>query len=69
MTGHVLRSIYPERLSSGQHRYGEDADWGVLDGVHIGAIWRIRLNCPCAAAIRPYMSNYFDYLSVFRSVR
>ena len=30
-------------------------------GVHIGATWRIRLNCPCAAAMR-LMSNYFDHL-------
>ena len=27
----------------------------VLDGVHIGATWRIRLNHPCAAAKRPYV--------------
>jgi len=27
----------------------------VLDGVHIGATWRIRLNRPCAAAMRPYV--------------
>jgi len=26
-----------------------------LYGVHIGATWRIRLNCPCAAAMRPYV--------------
>jgi len=32
-----------------------DADWGVLDGVHVGATWRIRLNHPCAAAIGPYV--------------
>ena len=25
----------------------------VLDGAHIAASWRIRLNRPCAAAIRP----------------
>ena len=55
MTGHVLRSIYPERLSSGQHRYGEDADWGVLDGVHIGATWRTELNRSCVAAIWRYV--------------
>jgi len=24
-------------------------------GVHIGATWRIRLNGPCAAAMRPYV--------------
>jgi len=28
---------------------------GVLDAVHIGATWRIRLNHPCAAAKRPYV--------------
>jgi len=32
------------RVASGKH---------VLDGVHIGAIWRIRLNRPSAAAMRP----------------
>ena len=26
----------------------------VLDGVHIGATWRIRLNHPCAAAMLPF---------------
>ena len=24
-------------------------------GVHVGATWRIRLNRPCAAAMRPYV--------------
>jgi len=32
----------------GQHRYGADVSWGVLDGVHIGATWRIWLNCTCS---------------------
>jgi len=27
----------------------------VLDGVHIGATWRILLNRPCAVAMRPYV--------------
>ena len=27
----------------------------VLDGVHIDATWRIRLDRPCAAAMRPYV--------------
>jgi len=40
-----------------QHRYGADADWGVLDGVHIGATWRIRLNRSCAATTRPYVKS------------
>jgi len=31
----------------------------VLHGVHIGAIWRKRLNRPCAAAIPPYVKLYF----------
>jgi len=26
----------------------------VLDGMYIGATWRIRLNGPCTAAMRPY---------------
>ena len=30
-------------------------------GVHIGATWRIRLNCPRAARCG-FMSNYFDHL-------
>ena len=29
--GHVRRSIYSKLLSRGQHRYGADADCGVLD--------------------------------------
>jgi len=33
----------------------------VLDGVHIGATWRIRLNDPYAAAVRPRV-NFFDHL-------
>jgi len=32
-----------------------------LDGVHIGATWRIRLHRLCAAAMGPF-SNYFDHL-------
>ena len=38
-----------------QHRYGADADRGVIDGVHIGATWRIPLDCLCAAAMQPYV--------------
>ena len=55
MPGHIRRSIYPKRLGRGQNRYGGDADRGVLDGIHIGAIWRIRLNRPCAAAMPLYV--------------
>ena len=28
----------------GQNRYGTDAAWHEVDGVHIGVTWRIRLN-------------------------
>jgi len=31
--------------------YGADTNLDVLDGVHIGATWRIQLNHPCAAVI------------------
>jgi len=41
-----------------------DADWAVLDGVHIGATWRIRLNHPCVQPCS-LMSNYFDHLLNF----
>jgi len=41
-----------KRLNRGQNWYGADADSGVLDGLHIGATWRIRLNRPSAAAMR-----------------
>jgi len=36
----------------GQHWCDKDANWGVLDGVHIGATWQIQLNLLCAAAMR-----------------
>jgi len=28
--------------------------WLCMYGVHFGTTWRIRLNRPCAAAMRPY---------------
>jgi len=55
MLGHVRRSIYSKQLSKGQNRYGAVVDLAVLDGVHIGATWRIRLSRPYAAAMRPYV--------------
>jgi len=33
MPGHVWWLIHSKQLSSGQHRYGADDDWRVLDGV------------------------------------
>ena len=43
-------SIYSKRLSKRQNRCGAD-----VNGVHISATWRIRLNRSCAAAMRPYV--------------
>jgi len=37
--GHVRQSIYSKQLSRGQNWYGVDANWGVVDGVHIGTTW------------------------------
>ena len=55
MPGHVLPLIYSKRLSRGQHRYGVDAEWSVLDG---GARWRNlanTINRRSAAAMLPYV--------------
>jgi len=45
----ILRAT--NRSHRGQNWYSVDADWGVLDGVHIGATWRMRLNRPCVAVM------------------
>ena len=34
--------------------YSDESKKAILDGGHTGATWRIRLNCPCAAAMRPF---------------
>jgi len=65
-----------------QKRLKRDAVWGadlchscvgprnhVIDGVHIGTTWRIRLNDPCAAAMRPYVRWLFGLVSVCRTDR
>jgi len=39
-----------------QIRVGPRDRVSLLDGVHIGATWQIRLGDPCAAAIRPYVA-------------
>jgi len=47
-------------LSRGQHRYGADADWGVLDSVHIGTTCkydstvRVRRRCGLVKLLRPF---------------
>ena len=55
MPGHVRRLICSKRFSRGTAPVGMDADWGILDGIHIGATWRIRLNRQCVMAMRPYV--------------
>jgi len=35
------------------------ANWGVLDGVHIGATWKIQLNCLCTVVMQPYFDHLF----------
>jgi len=61
MLRHVRQSIYSKRLSRGQNLYDTDADWSVLDGVHIGPPgkydWTLRVRRRCCLT-----SNYFDYL-------
>jgi len=51
MPGHVQRPIYSKPLSRGQHRYGADADLGIVDRVHIGQPgeydWTVRLRRRC----------------------
>ena len=60
MPRHVLRLMCSKRLSRGQHRYGVDASLGVLDGMYVGATWRIRLNRLCTSAMRPYVKLLFS---------
>ena len=37
----------------------------LLGGVHTGATWRIPLNCPCVAGMRPFCQiSYFNHLLI-----
>jgi len=40
-----------KEVSKVQNQYGADANWGVLDGVHVGATWRMQLNRLRVAAL------------------
>jgi len=64
MPGYVRRSIYSKWLSRGQHRYSADAYWRALDGVHIGATWRIQLNWRYAAVMQPYVKSLWPLVMV-----
>jgi len=57
MHGHVSGRYRPTQSESAGDRTGtvSDADGGAAVRVHIGATWRIRLNRPCAATMRPYV--------------
>jgi len=61
MPRHVRRSIYSERLSRGQHRYGLEADWVYYMGVHIGATCPILLNRPCTLTTSQYADAAYCY--------
>ena len=43
----------------GQHQYGADANWGVLDEMHIGATCQIRLKHRCVALMQPYVKLFW----------
>jgi len=48
----VQHLIYSNRLSSGQHLYGVDADWDVLDEV---AHWHSLANIVLTVAVQHYV--------------
>jgi len=48
-------SQYTQNDSAEVAAYSADADWCVLDGVHIDTTWRMRLNRLCAAVMWPYV--------------
>ena len=52
-SGGFSESSYPMKTAKGCC-HGNHF-WLSIYGVHIGATWRIRLNRPCAAAMRPYV--------------
>ena len=66
LPGRVWRSIYSKWLSRGQNGSSTvRMSIGVyLMGVHIGATCRIRLNRPCAAAMRPYVQLVWRLVAV-----
>jgi len=43
-----------KQLSNVENKYGANAD-----GMHIGAIWWIQINCPCAVALRPAQTKIY----------
>jgi len=54
MPGHVQQLISSKlEAEFVQKWYSADARWSVLDGMHIGTTWQIRLNCPYVVAVWP----------------
>ena len=54
LSGRLKECRYYWHLAPKERCHGNPF-WLPIYGVHIGATWRIRLNCPCAAAMRPYV--------------
>ena len=52
LSGRPTKFRYCQYAATKGHRDG-DLFWLSIYGVHIGAIWRIQLNHPCAAAMQP----------------
>jgi len=63
-TSYILKATQQE-----QQRYGADVDWGVLDGVHTGATWRILVNGPYAAVMRGYVKLFCHLLKNGTGIR
>ena len=47
----VSRAKRAEQIKMPFGMWTQDMGLSVLDGVHIGATWRIRVNSPCAVAM------------------
>ena len=60
---HIHRSNTTDRDNVWDVASGGSKEAYVLDGVHNSATWRIWLNRPCAAAVRPFcqifLTNYY----------
>ena len=48
-----------EATQQGQQQYGAAVNLGVLDGMHIGATWQIKLNSPSAVAMQPSVKLFW----------
>jgi len=67
--GHAQRSIYSKRLSKGRTSMAWMPIGRYYMDVHVDATWRIRLNRPCAVAVRPRVKLLRLLVSFISSVR